>query len=79
MKQTNINEIVKKLIAKKAGIDPSEVTETMYLGDDLNLGDMEITEILEELEEIFKVDLINHEQEIESVEDIINILSDNIE
>lgn len=79
MKQANINEIVKKLIAKKAGIDPSEVTETMYLGDDLNLGDMEITEILEELEEIFKVDLINHEQEIESVEDIINILSDNIE
>lgn len=79
MKQANINEIVKKLIAKKAGVDPSEVTETMYLGDDLNLGDMEITEILEELEEIFKVDLINHEQEIESVEDIINILSDNIE
>ena len=79
MKNESLKEKVKQIIAQKAGLDPKEILDDMFFGDDLNLGDLELTEILEELEEQLKVELIENQPEIESVKDLLELLEEKIE
>jgi len=53
--------------------------DDMFFGDDLNLGELELTEILEELEDLFKIDLLEQQSEIESVKDLFDALEEKLE
>lgn len=79
MKPTNFKEKVKQVIAQKAGVEAREVLDDMFFGDDLNLGDLELTEILEELEDQFKVDLLDEQSELESVKDLLDTLEEKLD
>lgn len=79
MKNSNYKDKVHFVISKKAGVEMSEIENEMFLGDDLNLGEIEISEILEELEDMFAVELLSEQSKIESVSDLIEILEEKLE
>ncbi len=70
---------VKKLIEDKFGVDPSEINEESYFEDDLNIGAMELMEFLSELEEELKIDLVEDKDEIESVGDLVDLISEKLD
>lgn len=70
---------IKQIIIEKTGLDAEEITKGSYFQDDLNIGEMELSEILEEVEDAFHVDLADDKDEIESVQDLLDILSDRLE
>ncbi|MFA5776390.1 MAG: hypothetical protein WC988_02455 [Patescibacteria group bacterium] len=79
MKNSSHKEKVKQIIAHKAGLETKEILDDMFFGDDLNLGELELTEILEELEDLFKIDLLEQQSEIESVKDLFDALEEKLE
>lgn len=70
---------IRKIIEDKTGLEPSEITPESYFEDDLNLGEMELIEILNELEEKYHTELMNEKENIETVQDLIDVLSELIE
>ena len=70
---------IKTLIADKAGMEISEVTPDQYFEDDLNLGEMEVRDILEELEEALDIELIEEKDNIETVNDLIELVREQVE
>lgn len=70
---------VKNIIAKISGVEPSEITLDAFFGEDLNVGDMELVEILQEIEEKFQIDIVDAIDDIESVGDVIEIIVEQVE
>jgi acyl carrier protein len=70
---------IKKVIADKTGHDVDEVGATMYFEDDLNIGEMDLLDILEELEDVLHVDLVEEKDNIETVGDLIDIVQEQVE
>lgn len=70
---------IKRIIEEKTGLDPSEITEESFIEDDLNIGEMELIEILSDLEEKYHVELIKEKDSIETVQDLVDLLSEEIE
>jgi len=70
---------IKKIIEEKTGLEPSEITADSFFEDDLNLGEMELIEILNELEEKYHTDLMEEKDNIETVQDLVDLLSEQIE
>lgn len=70
---------VKKIIADKTGLETSEISAESYFEDDLNVGEMELMEILEELEEAFHVDLIEDSDSFITVQDVVDALEEHIQ
>lgn len=70
---------IKHLIAEKAGLETQEVQEHAYFEDDLNMGEMELVEVLGEIEEALKIELLDKKDDIETVQDVIDIASEQIE
>jgi acyl carrier protein len=70
---------IKKVIVEKSGADADEITETSYFQDDLNISEMELVEILSELEEEYHVNLIDEKDSIETVQDLIDLLVEQLE
>lgn len=79
MKNQMVREKVRSLIAQKAGVDPREVTDDMFFEDDLNLSDLELTEILEELEDNLKLELLIEQENLTSVRDLMDLLEERLE
>ena len=70
---------VKDIIATKAGIPTDEIDAEMYFEDDLNLAQLELVEILAELEEIFQIELMESKDEIETVQDLLDLVGEQVE
>jgi acyl carrier protein len=70
---------IKKIIEEKTGLEPSEITADSFFEDDLNLGEMELIEILNELEEKYHTDLMEEKDNIDTVQDLIDLLSEQVE
>lgn len=70
---------IRKVIAEKTGLETSEITPESFIEDDLNIGDMELIEILEELEEIYHVEMIESSGDFETIQDMIDMLEENIQ
>jgi acyl carrier protein len=75
----NYLQRIKKIIEHKNGIDPTEITPESYFEDDLNIGEMELIDILTELEDEYHVDLIDAKDDIESVGDLLELLSEKLD
>ncbi|HAI62789.1 MAG: acyl carrier protein [candidate division WWE3 bacterium GW2011_GWF2_41_45] len=69
----------KKVIEEKTGVSPGDIHEGSFFEDDLNIGEMELLEILSELEEMYRVDLVSEQENIATVQDIIDLLSEKID
>jgi acyl carrier protein len=70
---------IKKIIEEKTGLEPSEITAESYFEDDLNVGEMELIEILNELEEKYHTELVDEKDNILTVQDLVDLLSEKIE
>jgi acyl carrier protein len=70
---------VKDVIAAKAGVDLDEIEPESYFEDDLNLSHLELVEILVELEEIFQIELMDSKEEIETVQELLDLVGEQVE
>ncbi len=70
---------IQKAIAKQLGISPSEVMPADYFDEDLNMGEMELMQLLEELESSFDIELIQWAPKIKTVNDLVNIVREELE
>ncbi len=70
---------IKKIVSEKTGIDSSEISEESFIGDDLNIGEMDLIEMLEEMEDIFQVNLVEKADSFETIQDIIDALEEKIQ
>jgi acyl carrier protein len=70
---------IKKIVSEKTGIELSEISEDSFIGDDLNIGEMDLIEMLEEMEEVFQVNLVEKADSFETIQDIIDALEEKIQ
>ena len=70
---------IKKIVSEKTGIELSEISEDSFIGDDLNIGEMDLIEMLEEMEDIFQVNLVEKADSFETIQDIIDALEEKIQ
>lgn len=70
---------VKQIISNKAGVDINEVSNEEYFEEDLNIGELELIEILSEIEDVLKVNLMDKKNDIECVQDLVDILAEKLE
>lgn len=71
---------IRKLISEQTGMELDEINEDSYFEEDLNMGQMELVELLTELEEIYQVEgLLEEKEELETVQDIIDILVEKVD
>jgi acyl carrier protein len=68
-----------KILTQKFALDVEEVKPSSYFGDDLNMGEMEMTELLSDLEEGLHVELMEHQDSIETVKDLVELIQEQIE
>lgn len=69
-----------EIIVEKTGVDPEDVTKESYLEDDLNIGEMELLEIIALLEEEYAIEFEEEEKEnISSVMDLVEIVVEKVE
>ena len=72
-------EILKNLISEKEGLDREEIIAESFFEGDLNIGELQLVEILTELEEQFHVELLEDKEELDTVQDVIDALSEQVE
>lgn len=71
---------IAKIIANKTGVDPEDIKEESYLEDDLNIGEMELVDIIGALEEEYAVEFTEVEKEkVESIMDLIELVVEKVE
>ena len=72
-------ELIKKIIVEKFGVEISEIHADSYFEEDLNLSEMDLTELLVELEEKLHVDLMEDKEDITSVQELLDLLIEKLE
>jgi len=70
---------VKQIISAKAGVDVNEISKEDYFEEDLNIGELELIEILSEIEDALKVNIMDKKNDIECVQDLVDILAEKLE
>lgn len=70
---------VKQIISSKAGVDVTEISKEAYFEEDLNIGELELIEILSEVEDALKVNVMDKKNDIECVQDLLDILTEKLE
>lgn len=71
---------IKKMLIDNYGVDEDEIVEDAYFGDDLNLGDLELEEMLQVLEDEYEITFEEEERgEIETVDDLTTLLSEKLD
>lgn len=73
MKEDIYNEVI-KILTTKYGVDEDEVNSTSILGDDLNLGTLEIQDFLLDVSEKYQFE---YEDLIENIEEELEELTIN--
>ena len=71
---------LKKVIAEKAAVEPTDVKLESYFEDDLNMGEMELMELFDEVEEKFAVELTEDDRDAcMTVEDLIDLFVEKLD
>ena len=76
---SNYLQKIKNIIESKLGVDPEDIKPDSYFEDDLNISEWELLEVLQELEETYQIDLTENKDEIESVADLLDALSEKLD
>lgn len=71
---------IKQLISEKTGMELDEISEDSYFEDDLNMGQMDLVDLLTDLEDIYQTEgLIEEKDELETVQDLVDLLIEKVE
>lgn len=73
------NKELIKIISEKTGVEPDEVSPESYFEEDLNISELELIEILTDLEEKYQVDLLEERENLETVQDLSDLLTELVE
>ena len=68
-----------EMLAKKLGIEVEEITPESYFEDDLNLGELELLELITDIEDDYSIDLSEEKETLETVLDLLNAVTDKLE
>jgi len=68
-----------QIIIEKTGVDESDISPEAYFEEDLNISELELIEILTELEEKYQVDLLEERENLETVQDLADLLTELVE
>ena len=69
----------KKIISEKTGLETEEIEMSAYFEDDLNVSELELLEIIEEVEESFHIELMENKDEIETVQDLADLIAEQVD
>lgn len=75
----NYKKDIINLIADKTGIEPEEINEDSFIEDDLNLGEMELIEVIEAIEDKYDVELMEVRDNFETIGDILDQMAENLD
>lgn len=71
---------IKEITIEKSGIDGEEVLDSSYFEDDLNIGEMELLDILGALEEEYEIEFTDKEKDtIKSVMELVELVMEKVE
>lgn len=71
---------IKEIIADQLGIDEDDITPDASLIDDLGADSLDIVELIMYFEDEFDMEISDEDiEEMETIQDIINYIEDNIE
>ena len=72
----SVQEKVKKIIAEKLGVDPSEVVPEASFVDDLGADSLDLVELIMSMEEAFEVEISDEDAEnLKTVQDAIDYIN----
>lgn len=71
---------LKKIIAEKSAVEATDIKTTDYFEDDLNMGEMELMDLFDEVEEKFAIEITEDERDsISTVEELADLLVEKLE
>lgn len=78
-KTQNIDKVVIEEIARALDVEPSKVTMTSWLGDDLKMDSLQTVELIMTLEEKFGVEIPDEEaKKMQTVGDVVKYIEDSV-
>jgi acyl carrier protein len=74
----SVQDKVKKIIAEKLGVDPSEVVPEASFVDDLGADSLDLVELIMSMEEAFDVEISDEDAEnLKTVQDAIDYINNH--
>jgi acyl carrier protein len=67
-----------KILSDKFGLEAEEIKPSSFFEDDLNIGEMELIDVLTDLEEELQTDLLEERENIDTVQDLLDIIEERI-
>lgn len=74
-----LREKIYEIIAHKGGVEPEDINRDTFFEDDLNLGEMDLLDIITEIEEIFEIEVDTGDEQVDNVGDLIDIIAEIVE
>ncbi|MDD2603854.1 MAG: acyl carrier protein [Desulfobacterales bacterium] len=72
----SVQDKVKKIIAEKLGVDPSEVVPEASFVDDLGADSLDLVELIMSMEEAFEIEISDEDAEnLKTVQDAIDYIN----
>lgn len=75
----NYKQQIKEMLAERLGIETEEIHPESYFEEDLNLGELELMELVTDIEDEFEIDLNDEKDHLETVADLYNAVADKVE
>jgi acyl carrier protein len=74
----SVQDKVKKIIAEKLGVDPSEVVPEASFVDDLGADSLDLVELIMSMEEAFEIEISDEDAEnLKTVQDAIDYINNH--
>jgi acyl carrier protein len=74
----SVQDKVKKIIAEKLGVDPSEVVAEASFVDDLGADSLDLVELIMSMEEAFEIEISDEDAEnLKTVQDAIDYINNH--
>ena len=72
----SVQDKVKKIIAEKLGVDPSDVVSEASFVDDLGADSLDLVELIMSMEEAFEIEISDEDAEnLKTVQDAIDYIN----
>ena len=79
VRMSNYLSKVKTLISERYGVAPEEINGESFIEEDLNIGEIDLMELLTELEEIYKIEFPEDKENIKTINDIIDVILESVD
>lgn len=71
-----IFEKIREIVSERTGVEKGDIRPDAFFMDDLNINEMELSEIITELEEKLNIELDIDIEEIKTIGDLLHAIND---